>query len=96
MAHAVETRFPFLDHRVVEFTARIPPELKLRGLREKHILREATQQLLPSRISRRTKQPYRAPDSQSFFAPPAPGLCLYGAVPRTASLTLGISMRIPL
>ena len=41
MAHAVEGRFPFLDHRVVEFAARIPPQLKIRGLREKHILREA-------------------------------------------------------
>ena len=41
MAHAVEGRFPFLDHRVVEFAARIPPKLKIRGLREKHILREA-------------------------------------------------------
>src|SRR5437763_10082447 len=41
MAHAVEGRFPFLDHRVVEFAARIPPKLKIKGLREKHILREA-------------------------------------------------------
>ncbi|MGB9116361.1 asparagine synthase (glutamine-hydrolyzing) [Bradyrhizobium sp.] len=72
MAHAVESRFPFLDHRVVEFAARIPPKLKIRGLREKHILREATQQMLPPRIGNRSKQPYRAPDSQSFFAPPAP------------------------
>jgi asparagine synthase (glutamine-hydrolysing) len=72
MAHAVETRFPFLDHRVVEFAARIPPKLKLRGLREKHILREATYQMLPHRIGSRPKQPYRAPDSQSFFASPAP------------------------
>lgn len=72
MAHAVESRFPFLDHRVVEFAARIPPKLKIRGLREKHILRRATQQMLPPRIGNRSKQPYRAPDSQSFFAPPAP------------------------
>ena len=41
MAHAVEGRFPFLDHRVVEFAARIPPRLKLRGLaREAHPARE--------------------------------------------------------
>ncbi len=72
MAHGVEGRFPFLDHRVVEFAARIPPKLKLRGLREKHILREATHDILPARIGSRSKQPYRAPDSQSFFAPPAP------------------------
>ena len=61
MANAVEGRFPFLDHRVVEFAARIPPRLKIRGLREKHILREATKDLLPPQIGNRTKQPYRAP-----------------------------------
>jgi asparagine synthase (glutamine-hydrolysing) len=66
MAHGVETRFPFLDHRVVEFAARIPPRLKLQGLREKHILRRATADLLPPAIAGRVKQPYRAPDSASF------------------------------
>ena len=67
MAHGVEGRFPFLDHRVVEFAARIPPRLKLKGLREKHILRHALGRLLPAVISERPKQPYRAPDSESFF-----------------------------
>jgi asparagine synthase (glutamine-hydrolysing) len=69
MAHGVETRFPFLDHRLVEFAAQIPPNLKLKGLREKHILREATADLLPQAISERPKQPYRAPDSASFRGP---------------------------
>jgi asparagine synthase (glutamine-hydrolysing) len=66
MAHGVETRFPFLDHRLVEFAARIPPDLKLRGLREKHILKAATADILPEAIRQRPKQPYRAPDSASF------------------------------
>ncbi|MGE3146296.1 MAG: asparagine synthase (glutamine-hydrolyzing) [Pseudorhodoplanes sp.] len=66
MAHGVETRFPFLDHRLVEFAARIPPELKLRGLREKHILKAAAADLVPKAIRERSKQPYRAPDSASF------------------------------
>lgn len=66
MAHGIEGRFPFLDHRLVEFAAKLPPEMKLRGLVEKHILREATKDLLPPAIGRRTKQPYRAPDSHSF------------------------------
>jgi len=66
MAHGIEGRFPFLDHRLVEFAATLPPEMKLKGLVEKHILREATRDLLPESILRRTKQPYRAPDSQSF------------------------------
>ena len=41
MANAVEGRFPFLDHRLVEFAARIPTGMKLRGLDEKHILKRA-------------------------------------------------------
>jgi asparagine synthase (glutamine-hydrolysing) len=66
MAHAVEGRFPFLDHRVVEFAACIPARLKMKGLREKHILREAMADLLPPAIGNRPKQPYRAPDAHSF------------------------------
>jgi asparagine synthase (glutamine-hydrolysing) len=72
MAHGVEGRFPFLDHRLVEFAARIPPKLKIRGLREKHILREAMKEMLPAHIGNRTKQPYRAPDCQSFVGAQAP------------------------
>ena len=66
MAHGIEGRFPFLDHRLVEFAAGLPPEMKLKGLTEKHILREATRDILPPLIGRRPKQPYRAPDSRSF------------------------------
>lgn len=66
MAHGIEGRFPFLDHRLVEFAARLPPEMKLKGLVEKHILRKATGHLLPTTIGKRTKQPYRAPDARSF------------------------------
>jgi asparagine synthase (glutamine-hydrolysing) len=73
MAHAVEGRFPFLDHRVVEFAAKIPPRMKLKGLREKHILRHALGRHLPARIVERPKQPYRAPDSESFVRPSTPG-----------------------
>ncbi len=66
MANGVETRFPFLDHRLVEFAAALPPEMKLKGLTEKHILREAARGLLPPEIGARAKQPYRAPDSHAF------------------------------
>jgi len=72
MAHSVEGRFPFLDHRLVEFAATIPPEQKILGLREKHILRQAMSDLLPPEIGNRPKQPYRAPDSPSFTGPAAP------------------------
>jgi asparagine synthase (glutamine-hydrolysing) len=72
MAHAVEGRFPFLDHRLIEFAATIPSHLKLRGLNEKYILKRSIADLLPPEITARTKQPYRAPISTSFFAPAAP------------------------
>ena len=72
MAHAVEGRFPFLDHRVVELGAALSPSLKLKGLREKHVLREALGRHLPREIVERPKQPYRAPDSESFIHPDAP------------------------
>jgi len=67
MANSVEGRFPFLDHRVVEFANCLPARYKLPVLREKHILKEAARGFIPERIRRRIKQPYRAPDSQSFF-----------------------------
>ncbi len=67
MANSVEGRFPFLDHRVVEFAARLPPRYKLNGLNEKYLLKRAMEGLVPERIRQRSKQPYRAPDSQSFF-----------------------------
>ncbi len=67
MAHSVEGRFPFLDHRVVEFSLRIPPHLRLKGLREKHILRRAMAGLLPEAILGMVKQPYRAPDARCFL-----------------------------
>ncbi|ESZ53137.1 asparagine synthase [Mesorhizobium sp. L2C054A000] len=66
MAHGIEGRFPFLDHRVVEFAARLPPEMKLKGLMEKHILRKVARHHLPAAIGKRTKQPYRAPEARSF------------------------------
>jgi asparagine synthase (glutamine-hydrolysing) len=68
MANSIEGRFPFLDHTVIEFTNQLPARYKLRGLTEKAILRRALAPMLPDEIVRRTKQPYRAPDSQSFFA----------------------------
>ena len=67
MAHSVEGRFPFLDYRVVEFAARIPPRLKMKVLNEKYILKRAVGDLVPLSIKKRAKQPYRAPEAKSFF-----------------------------
>jgi len=64
---SIEGRYPFLDHRVIELDSRLPPERKIQGLTEKYLLRRALADLLPPEIVKRTKQPYRAPDSVSFF-----------------------------
>ena len=69
MAHGIEGRFPFLDHRLVEFAAGLPPDQKLKGLEEKHLLRRVARDLLPKEIVERPKQPYRAPDSEAFVGP---------------------------
>ncbi len=70
MAHSVEGRFPFLDHRVVEFCNALPPSFKIRGLREKHILRKSAEGLVPPSVWRRRKQPYRAPIAPAFLSDP--------------------------
>src|SRR5205085_4657344 len=72
MAHGVEGRYPFLDHRLFEFSAALPTGSRLRGLKEKEILRRWAQRILPRKVSSRGKQPYRAPDAPSFFGPRAP------------------------
>lgn len=73
MGNSVEGRYPFLDHRVVEYCARLPLRYKMRGLNEKRVLKQMAGGMLPSSIVKRTKQPYLSPDSKSFFASgPAP------------------------
>ncbi|MET0028131.1 MAG: asparagine synthase (glutamine-hydrolyzing) [Candidatus Thiodiazotropha sp.] len=67
MANSIEGRFPFLDHRVIEFAAQLPSRYKIMGLNEKYMLKKTMQGLIPESIRNRSKQPYRAPDSQSFF-----------------------------
>ncbi len=68
MAHAVEGRYPFLDHRVVEFAAALPPRLKMKVLDQKYLLKRSAAGWIPESIRQRCKQPYRAPDGQDFFA----------------------------
>lgn len=66
MANAVEGRFPYLDHHVIEFAARLPPRMKLRVLNEKYLLKRAMADWLPRSVLTRHKQPYRAPDIAAF------------------------------
>lgn len=67
MRHSVEGRYPYLDHRVIEFANRLHPRLKMKVLNEKYLLKRAEGAYLPERIRRRYKQPYRAPDIPAFF-----------------------------
>ncbi len=68
MANSVEGRFPYLDHRVIEFAQKLPPKLKMRGMCEKYLLKRAMRDRLPESITRRTKQPYRAPNAEALAA----------------------------
>ena len=72
MAHSIEGRFPFLDADVVGIADSLPPEYKLRGLDEKHVLKRVAQDVVPAEILKRKKQPYRAPDALSFLGDDIP------------------------
>lgn len=61
MAHSVEIRLPFLDHRLLEFMGKIHPRWKIFGLTEKYILKKIFRNQLPAPVLNRSKQPYRAP-----------------------------------
>lgn len=63
MAHSIEGRLPFLDHQVVELVRNIPVNLKISGITEKYILREAAKPFLTDTVYRRQKHPFLAPPS---------------------------------
>jgi len=66
MAASVESRVPFLDHKLVEFSTALPDRLKLRGWTTKYVLREAMKGLLPESILRRGKRGFPAPLGRWF------------------------------
>jgi asparagine synthase (glutamine-hydrolysing) len=61
MAHSVELRVPFLDHRVIEFAATIPSSMKIRGRAVKWILKRAMKDRLPRAILARKKMGFPTP-----------------------------------
>ncbi len=67
MANSVEGRYPFLDHRLIDFCTKLPPDFKLRGLNEKFLLKKLMKGKIPDSVINRYKQAYRAPISKSFF-----------------------------
>ncbi len=66
MAHGLECRAPFLDHRLIEFIGEIPTDLKLRGFTSKYLLRRAFGDMLPPAILRRPKMGFGVPISDWF------------------------------
>jgi asparagine synthase (glutamine-hydrolysing) len=66
MAVSLETRVPLLDHKLVEFVSPIPSDLKLKGKRGKHILKESVRDLIPQDIIDRTKMGFVLPISDWF------------------------------
>ena len=61
MANSLEARVPILDHKLVEFAARLPAELKVRGGTRKYLLKKLASKLLPDRIVHRKKQGFPIP-----------------------------------
>jgi len=77
MANSVEGRYPFLDYRVMEFAAKLPPDFKMHGLNEKFVLKRMMKNRLPESVLKRPKQAYRAPISSSFLSSPAKDYVLH-------------------
>ena len=66
MAHSIEVRPPFLDHRVVEFAASLPQTMKIRGTTQKYLLKQTMKGKLPSSILNRSKQGFDIPTHKWF------------------------------
>ena len=74
MAHSVEVRPPFLDHRIVEFAAKLPASLKIRGSRQKFVLRELRKDILPASMLARKKIGFDIPAHEWLRGPLLPML----------------------
>ena len=100
MAASIESRVPFLDHSLVEFSTRIPSNLKLRGNSAKYLLKKACEGILPNEIIYRKKMGFPTPFKRWLLQPEAGPIYRYapgdpkaanlcrsqraGSVPRTA------------
>lgn len=61
MAHSIEGRVPFLDHKLVELIAGQPVNQKIRGMTEKYVLREAVKDVITETVYKRQKHPFLSP-----------------------------------
>ena len=69
MAASIESRVPFLDHKLIEFATHLPTDMKLRGTTTKYILREAMKGVLPEEILTRKKMGFPVPIGAWFRGP---------------------------
>jgi asparagine synthase (glutamine-hydrolysing) len=88
MAHSLEVRPPFLDHRIVEFAASLPQRFKIRGFTHKYLLKELMRGKLPPSILRRKKTGFDIP-THDWFRGVLRGL-LMDTVPAAAARTGGV------
>ena len=89
MAHSLEVRVPFLDHKVVEYCATIPARHKIRRLNTKHVLKHVARGLIPERIIDKPKVGFFNAAVESWFAAQTRGAIsdhLLGPNPRYAEL----------
>ena len=74
MAHSLEVRAPFLDHKLLEFVATVPSSLKLRGWTKKYLLKKAFAPILPRQVLSRSKKGFSVPLAAWFRGPLRPFL----------------------
>ena len=67
MAHSLEARSPLLDKQVIEYAARIPTAMRLKGYTTKHLLKRLAARYVPEEVIYRRKQGFPAPMSQWVF-----------------------------
>jgi asparagine synthase (glutamine-hydrolysing) len=63
MGHSIEGRVPFMDHTVAEYLHQVPVSMKIRGMTEKYILREAVKDVITPTVYNRQKHPFLSPPS---------------------------------
>jgi asparagine synthase (glutamine-hydrolysing) len=68
LAHSVEGRYPYLDLEFVKFAFTLPQNIKLKGLKDKYVLRQSFGNRLPDAVVNRPKIAYQAPEMKAFFA----------------------------
>ena len=64
MHHSLEVRVPFIDHKLLEFCATIPPGMKMKWFQKKYLLKKAVKNLLPAEVINHRKQGFVGPMAQ--------------------------------